>query len=129
MIIAEVLFDTALEPLTEWADLQFGVAAVRVARDLHHVIWSRFPAGAVAYADALRARIFKVEQHARQRLSRDLHDRISHGVATAAQRIQLAAEEADQDTPRCVTTSVSWPIRRSGCLALGGFPRPRALAR
>lgn len=92
LMAAEVLFDVALPVLAADRGLVPGTpeGALAVARALHHAIWRRFPPGAIAYADALRQRLSSAHMDSRSRLSRDLHDRIAHGIAAAAQRVELA---------------------------------------
>jgi signal transduction histidine kinase len=87
---AEVLFDESIESFAAWAHgLPRPVASARVARLMHHAIFRRFPSGAVAYTQALRERLSAAHQESRLRLSRDLHDRIAHGIAAGLQRVEL----------------------------------------
>jgi signal transduction histidine kinase len=90
LMAAETLFDSAVEPMADWAFATFGTSAVEVARVLHHAIWRRFPPGAVAYAQSMRERLSVAHQESRLRLSRDLHDRVAHGIAAGLQRIELS---------------------------------------
>ncbi|WP_090039902.1 MULTISPECIES: ATP-binding protein [unclassified Leifsonia] len=107
MIVAEVLFDSAIEPLAEWGAEVHGLTSLMVARVLHHVVWRRFPAGAVGYAAGLRRHLFEVERDSRRKLSRELHDRIAHGIAAARQRIELGAQAADGRVPGPVADAMS----------------------
>ncbi|WP_243064296.1 sensor histidine kinase [Humibacter sp. RRB41] len=98
LLAAEVLFDQAIEPLASWAELlQPPVRAVRVARILHHAVFRRFPPGAVAYTQAMRERLSTAHQESRFRLSRDLHDRVAHGIAAGIQRIELSSLNDGED--------------------------------
>ncbi len=94
LIVADVLFDTALPDFVAWARDELGREPVEVARVLHHVIWRRFPAGAIGYTEGLRQRLFTVDRESRLRVSRDLHDRVAHGIAAAIQRVELGIGES-----------------------------------
>ena len=97
LMAAEVLFDVALPILASDEQLLEGARSrpVEVARALHHAIWRRFPPGAIAYAENLRRRLSAAHQESRQRLSRDLHDRVAHTIASGIQRVELATMEDD----------------------------------
>ncbi|GAB3396857.1 hypothetical protein GCM10027568_31850 [Humibacter soli] len=98
LLAAEVLFDQAIEPLASWAAaLPRPVPAVQVARILHHAVFRRFPPGAVAYTQAMRERLSTANQESRFRLSRDLHDRVAHGIAAGIQRIELSSLNDGED--------------------------------
>ena len=91
LIIADVLFDVALEPLAAWDARAHGHSSVvTVTRVLHHAIWRRFPAGAIGYATELRRRLCDANKDSRYRSSRELHDRIAQGIAAALQRVELS---------------------------------------
>lgn len=107
LMAAEVLFDVALPLLADdcMSDEAFEADAIGVARALHHAIWRRFPPGAVAYAESLRQRLSAAHQESRQRLSRDLHDRVAHTIAAGNQRVELAASEPE--LPDSVAGSLS----------------------
>lgn len=97
LMAAEVLFDVALPILASNQQLLGGARStpVEVARALHHAIWRRFPPGAIAYAENLRRRLSAAHQESRQRLSRELHDRVAHTIAAGIQRVELATMEDD----------------------------------
>jgi signal transduction histidine kinase len=100
LIAAEIVFDQALEPLVAWAHTQrHPVTSVQVARILHHAIFRRFPPGAIAYTQAIRERLSAAHQESRLRLSRDLHDRVAHGIAAGLQRIELSTLNAGRSDP------------------------------
>jgi signal transduction histidine kinase len=98
LIVADILFDSALPQFIAWAGQEFGYEPVEVVRVLHHVIWRRFPAGAIGYTEGLRQRLFAADRESRLRVSRDLHDRVAHGLAAAIQRVELGMGEADGTT-------------------------------
>ncbi|WP_426623142.1 sensor histidine kinase [Leifsonia sp. McL0607] len=97
LIVADILFDTALPEVTHWAQSAFGCEPIEVVRVLHHVIWRRFPAGAIGYTEGLRQRLFAADRESRLRVSRDLHDRVAHGIAAAIQRVELGVAARDTD--------------------------------
>jgi signal transduction histidine kinase len=101
----EVLFDEAIEALAQWAGrLADPVGAARVARLLHHAIFRRFPPGAIAYTQAMRERLSAAHQESRLRLSRDLHDRVAHGIAAGLQRIELSSSRDDPELDAAART-------------------------
>ena len=93
LMAAEVLFGVALPLVVErLRDVSDGEAdAVLVARLLHHAIWRRFPPGAIAYVEIIRERLSSAHQDSRRRVSRELHDRVAHGILAGLQRVELAA--------------------------------------
>jgi signal transduction histidine kinase len=99
LIVADVLFDVALPQFVAWGSSAFGCGSVDVVRVLHHVIWRRFPAGAVGYTEGLRQRLLEADRESRLRVSRDLHDRVAHGIAAGIQRVELAVAERGSDAP------------------------------
>lgn len=107
LMAAEVLFDMALPVLAGdrvlTPDTRDG--AVVAAQALHHAIWRRFPPGAIAYAEALRQQLSSAHRESRQRLSRDLHDRIAHNIASGIQRVELATLSGEV-LPDSVTESL-----------------------
>lgn len=106
LMAAEVLFDEALPPFLEWADATDVEQTLHVVRCLHRAIWRRFPPGAIAYTEALRQKLSTSHLESRRRLSRDLHDRIAHGIAAGVQRLDLLRLDAlatnDQDVAKQV---------------------------
>ena len=104
LMAAEVLFGVALPLVVErLRDVSDGEAdAVLVARLLHHAIWRRFPPGAIAYVEIIRERLSSAHQDSRRRVSRELHDRVAHGILAGLQRVELAAydEECAADARR-----------------------------
>jgi signal transduction histidine kinase len=94
LVAAEVLFGVALPLVVEQLRLESresgDVDAVVVARALHHAVWRRFPPGAIAYVETIRQRLSIANQESRKRVSRDLHDRVAHGILAGIQRIELS---------------------------------------
>ncbi|MDQ1582483.1 MAG: hypothetical protein QOF36_537 [Microbacteriaceae bacterium] len=99
LVAAEVLFGVALPLVVEQLRLESlesggEVDVVVVARALHHAVWRRFPPGAIAYVETIRQRLSVANQESRKRVSRDLHDRVAHGVLAGIQRIELSVIDA-----------------------------------
>lgn len=87
------LFDLALPELT--ARLSVDPASVSapfaVARALHHSIMARVTPASVGYVDVLLEKLSMAQREERVRVSRELHDRVAHGIAAGMQRINLSA--------------------------------------
>jgi signal transduction histidine kinase len=90
MLAAEVLFDEYLPVFIDEVGACTSAELLRASRALHAGIWSRFPAGAIAYTEALRQRVATANLESRTRIARDLHDRVAHGILAGLQRIDLA---------------------------------------
>ncbi|MEN0103373.1 MAG: ATP-binding protein [Curtobacterium sp.] len=90
MLAAEVLFDEYLPIFVDEVGATTAAELLRASRALHAGIWSRFPAGAVAYTEALRQRVTTANLDSRAHIARDLHDRVAHGILAGLQRIELA---------------------------------------
>lgn len=90
MLAAEVLFDEYLPVFVDEVRASTSAELLRASRALHAGIWSRFPAGAVAYTEALRQRVTTANLDSRAHIARDLHDRVAHGILAGLQRIDLA---------------------------------------
>ncbi|MGR0318690.1 sensor histidine kinase [Agromyces sp. ZXT2-3] len=89
LMAAEVLFGVALPHVADAVAVSYGARRdLDVARALHHAIWRRFPPGAIAYVEVLRSQLQSSHREARVRLSRELHDRIAHGIAAGLQRLE-----------------------------------------
>ncbi|MFB6609099.1 sensor histidine kinase [Agromyces sp. NPDC056379] len=91
LMAAEVLFAIALPAIVERMSAEHPGRELDIAGALHHAIWRRFPPGAIAYVEVLRARLQQSQYETRQRISRELHDRIAHGIAAGLQRLEIAA--------------------------------------
>jgi signal transduction histidine kinase len=91
LMAAEALFGVALPLVVTVLDRHTRHDTVRIAQALHHAVWRRFPPGAIAYVEVLRARLAEANQESRNSVSRELHDRVAHGIASGIQRIELSA--------------------------------------
>ncbi|WFR66671.1 histidine kinase [Curtobacterium flaccumfaciens] len=89
MLAAEVLFDSYLPVFVGEVGATTADELLRATRALHAGIWSRFPAGAIAYTEALRQRLTTAHLDSRTQIARDLHDRVAHGVLAGLQRLDL----------------------------------------
>ncbi|MBF4608751.1 sensor histidine kinase [Curtobacterium sp. VKM Ac-1393] len=89
MLAAEMLFDAYLPVFVDEVGAESTAEVLRATRALHAGIWSRFPAGAVAYTEALRQRVMTAHLDSRTQISRDLHDRVAHGILAGLQRLDL----------------------------------------
>jgi signal transduction histidine kinase len=88
---ANVLFDLALPELTKFLDdSESVVEPLAVASALHHSIMAHVEPAAIGYVDALLDKLSAAQHEERLRVSRDLHDRVAHGIAAAIQRISLS---------------------------------------
>lgn len=103
MLAAEMLFDAYVPVFVDEVGAVTTAEVIRATRALHAGIWSRFPAGAVAYTEALRQRVTTAHLDSRTQIARDLHDRVAHGILAGLQRLDLvlltdppAAERAEQ---------------------------------
>jgi signal transduction histidine kinase len=94
---ASVLFETALQVLTD----EFGPEHVSaLSRLLHRAIMDRVVQGAVAYVNFLLRKVRESHQEERQRISRELHDRVAHSVRVGLQNIELHDMYAGTDPER-----------------------------
>jgi len=89
MLAAEMLFDAYLPVFVDEVGATTTAEVLRATRALHAGVWSRFPAGAIAYTEALRQRLTSTNLDAREQVARDLHDRVAHGVLAGLQRLDL----------------------------------------
>ncbi|ANP72289.1 sensor histidine kinase [Cryobacterium arcticum] len=85
---ANVLFEVALTAITELMPGRWATAAV--ALSVHHAIMENVVPAATSYVNVLLDRLSIAHSEERLRISRDLHDRVSHGIAVAHQRLQLS---------------------------------------
>jgi signal transduction histidine kinase len=96
-----VLFDLALPELTKLLDDSAGVTEpLVVASALHRSIMAHVQPAAVGYVDALLDKLSAAQHEERLRVSRDLHDRVAHGIAAAIQRISLSRTTIPEDGAR-----------------------------
>ncbi|MFB9650131.1 sensor histidine kinase [Curtobacterium pusillum] len=89
MLAAEMLFDAYLPIFVEEVGAVDAPDILRATRALHAGIWNRFPAGAIAYTEALRQRASSAHLDSRTQIARDLHDRIAHAIIAGVQRVDL----------------------------------------
>ncbi|WP_288468593.1 sensor histidine kinase [uncultured Curtobacterium sp.] len=89
MLAAEMLFDAYLPVFVAEVGASTTDEVLRATRALHAGVWSRFPAGAIAYTEALRQRVTTTNLDSRTQIARDLHDRVAHGVLAGLQRLDL----------------------------------------
>lgn len=96
LMAAEILFAVALPAIADAVSGDAGKnSAIDLALWLHHAIWRRFPPGAVAYVHVIRSQLSAAQAQSRQRISRELHDRIAHGISAGIQRVELASMTDD----------------------------------
>lgn len=84
---ATLLFDIALTELT--IEHEDGSA---VARALNAAIMDEVVPGSLAYVDALLERLAVAHTEERLGISRELHDRVAHGIAAGIQRVRLSRQ-------------------------------------
>jgi signal transduction histidine kinase len=89
MLAAEMLFDAYLPVFVEEVGAAEPAEILSATRALHAGIWNRFPAGAIAYTEALRQRASTAHLDSRTQIARDLHDRVAHGILAGLQRLDL----------------------------------------
>jgi len=82
---ATMLFDIALERIRV-----SGVDASAVARALNLAIMEDVVPASVAYVNVLLERLAVAHSEERLGISRELHDRVAHGIAAGIQRVQLS---------------------------------------
>lgn len=100
---AAVLFDAALPEVAGcWSSAGVEDAHGRAARMLHCATVGRIADGAVGYINTLVAKLHKSHVEERQRVSRELHDRIGHLIAVAMQQVDLLVHDAEVPTSRAV---------------------------
>ncbi len=97
---AIILFDLALPELTRRLGPAISTPSepLTVARALHHSIMARVVPASVGYVDALLEKLSIAQREERLRVSRELHDRVAHGIAAGIQRIALSRSGAEKNT-------------------------------
>ncbi|WP_454110264.1 sensor histidine kinase [Leifsonia shinshuensis] len=87
---ATLLFDIALTELASDHD-----DAAAVARALNAAIMDEVVPASLGYVDALLERLAVAHTEERLGISRELHDRVAHGIAAGIQRVRLARQPTD----------------------------------
>lgn len=95
-----VLFHTTLPVLVRELAPADPTAAVRISQLLHESMMSRVAVASLSYVSFLMEKLHASRQEERQRIARDLHDRILHGVALSLQSIDLHRHYAGSDPQR-----------------------------
>jgi signal transduction histidine kinase len=85
---ADELFDVALPIIVRHRGLT-GQGLVSVSQRLHKAITRRLTLASLPYVDFLLTKVHSIGQQERYRMSRELHDRVGHGMALAMQRFDL----------------------------------------
>ncbi len=88
---ATLMFEAAYPVLLRALDDGTGRhdTALSTALNLHRSIMLRLAVGSVPYVNFLLAKLLSAHQDERQRVARDLHDRVAHGMGAALQQIDL----------------------------------------
>lgn len=86
---AELLFDVALDELGVALD---GHPPSEVARALNASIMDDVVPASVAYVNVLLERLAVAHSEERLGISRELHDRVAHGIAVGIQRVRLSRQ-------------------------------------
>lgn len=92
---ATLLFDIALTELA-----LDHVDASRVARALNAAIMDEVVPASLAYVDALLERVAVAHTEERLGISRELHDRVAHGIAAGIQRVRLSQQPTNSAAGR-----------------------------
>lgn len=89
---ASLIFDIALPLLLVHLPISASSAekTVSISRALHRAIMNRVAPAAVGYVETLLEKLALAQHEERLRISRQLHDHVSHNVAAAIQRLMLA---------------------------------------
>lgn len=89
------LFDIALDVMTVR-----GLDAGPTAKALNASIMANVIPASVAYVDVLLERLAVAHSEERLGISRELHDRVAHGIAAGIQRVELARKDDRQHDER-----------------------------
>ena len=102
LMAAEVIFRVALPLIVEHEGQKpsLGSSGIAAVQALHHAIWRRFPPGAIAYVETILEKLSAANQVSRKQISRELHDRVAHGIVSALQRIELSRSDSDIVEPQ-----------------------------
>jgi signal transduction histidine kinase len=85
---ADELFDVALPVIVRRKGLT-GLEILDLSQQLHQAITNRIALASLPYIEFLLTRVHSTGKTERQRISRDLHDRVGHGMALALQHFDL----------------------------------------
>ncbi len=92
---ATLLFDLAFTEL-----VSSGLDAAEVARALNAAIMGEVVPASLSYVDVLIERLAIAHSEERLGISRELHDRVAHGIAAGIQRIHLSRQRDDASPER-----------------------------
>jgi signal transduction histidine kinase len=86
--VAGELFDVALPIIVRHCGFQ-DLEILNVSRRLHQSIMRRVSVASLPYVEFLLAKLHSSREEERHRISRELHDRVGHGMALALQHFDL----------------------------------------
>jgi signal transduction histidine kinase len=93
------LFDVALPIIARYHSLT-GREILDVSQRLHQAIMNRIALASLPYVEFLLAKVHATGEKERQRISRDLHDRVGHAMALALQHFDMHRYFSDVDSAR-----------------------------
>lgn len=96
LIAATLLFDIALAELVADGDHD----PAQIARALNASIMDEVVPASLSYVDVLIERLAVAHTEERLGISRELHDRVAHGIAAGIQRVQLTRQDDDGASER-----------------------------
>jgi signal transduction histidine kinase len=94
---ATLLFDTALPVLVRKLPRTAESSPFLVSRLLHEAVMSRVAVAALSYVSFLLEKVRASRQEERQRIARELHDRVLHSLGFTLQQIDLYMYYADNN--------------------------------
>ncbi len=96
---ATALFDVAMPIIVSRQGLD-APRALAMSLTLHEALMDRIALASLAYVDLLRAKLHASRADERRRISRELHDRVGHGIALTLQRLDLHERFVREDAER-----------------------------
>jgi signal transduction histidine kinase len=93
------LFDVALPIIVRRLGLG-GTEILSVSQRLHQAITDRIALASVPYVEFLLTKLHASREEERHRISRELHDRVGHGMALALQHLDLHRYFRERDDTR-----------------------------
>ena len=93
------LFDVALPIIVRRLGLT-GMEILNVSQRLHQAITDRIALASVPYVEFLLTKLHASREEERHRISRELHDRVGHGMALALQHFDLHRYFSEADSAR-----------------------------